>query len=55
MSVHNILVAFNGSDSSVSALKYAASIAKNGRELTVKCNFIFCNSDSSGSSSVSET
>lgn len=34
MSVHNILVAFNGSDSSVSALKYAASLAKGGAHVT---------------------
>ncbi len=30
MSIHNILVAFNGSDSAVSALKYAASLARGG-------------------------
>lgn len=34
MSVHNILVAFNGSDSSVSALKYGASLAKSGAHVT---------------------
>lgn len=30
MSIQNILVAFNGSDSAVSALKYATSLAQNG-------------------------
>lgn len=34
MSVHNILVAFNGTDSAISALKYAASIARNGAHVT---------------------
>lgn len=34
MSVHNILVAFNGTDSSVSALTYAASLARNGAHVT---------------------
>lgn len=34
MSVHNILVAFNGSDSSVAALKYAVSLAKGGAHVT---------------------
>lgn len=34
MSVHNILVAFNGSESSVSALKYAASVARSGAHVT---------------------
>lgn len=34
MSVHNILVAFNGSDSSISALEYAASLAKGGAHIT---------------------
>lgn len=34
MSVHNILVAFNGSDSAVSALKYAVSLAKGGAHIT---------------------
>ena len=34
MSVQNILVAFNGSDSSVSALRYAAGLAQNGAHVT---------------------
>jgi len=35
MSIRNILVAFNGSDSAVSALKYAASLARNTAHVTV--------------------
>jgi nucleotide-binding universal stress UspA family protein len=35
MSIHNILVAFNGSDGAVSALKYAASLAWNEAHVTV--------------------
>ncbi len=34
MSVHNILVAFNGSDSAVTALNYAASLAGEGAHVT---------------------
>ncbi len=34
MSIHNILVAFNGSDSAMSALKYAGSLARNGAHVT---------------------
>ncbi|MBS8259003.1 universal stress protein [Roseibium polysiphoniae] len=34
MSIYNILVAFNGSESAVSALKYAASLARNGAHVT---------------------
>ncbi|MEP1932571.1 MAG: universal stress protein [Hoeflea sp.] len=34
MSIYNILVAFNGSDSAVSALKYATSLARNGANVT---------------------
>lgn len=34
MSIRNILVAFNGTDSSVSALRYAASLARNGAHVT---------------------
>lgn len=34
MSIRNILVAFNGSDSSVAALKYAASLARGGAHVT---------------------
>lgn len=34
MSIHNILVAFNGTESAVSALKYAASLARGGAHVT---------------------